>query len=213
MLDLSEELLLLAVHEEKGSIPFDASNKIDFCLAGALLIELELMNRVKADKKTLQVINRTSTGNSRLDTLLNLIDHSKKVRSPSYWITKSKGTFKHLRHEYLEQLVNQGILREEERQIFWIFPSTAYPLRDTLLKREIRDRVRLVILREETPSPRTARLIALVHACGLTNTIFDKEERKDARKKVKALAKEDLLVQAIIKTIQGSNSGAYAGSF
>lgn len=213
MLDLLEELLLLAVHEDKGTVPFEASNKINFCLSGALLIELELMNRIKVDNKTLHVINRTPTRNSRLDTLLNLIDNSKKVRSPSYWITKAKGTFKHLRREYLEQLVDQGVLREEERQILWIFPSTAYPLRDTLLKREIRDRIRLVILRGETPNPRTARIIALVHACGLTNTIFDKEERKDARKKVKALAKEDLLVEAIIKTIQSSNSGAYAGSF
>lgn len=212
MLDLLEELLLLAVDEEKGTIPLGVSGKIDFCLAGALLIELELRNRIEVDKKTLKIIDRSSTGHSRCDTLLDLIDHSKRVRSPSYWITKTKKTFKHLRRKYLEELVDQGILREEEHQILWVFPSTAYPLRDTLLKREIRDRIRLVILREEVPNPRTTRLIALVHACGLTNTLFDKNERKMARKKVKALAKEDQLVQAIMKTIQASNSGAYAGS-
>lgn len=213
MLDLLEELLVLAVHEEKGTLSFDVSSKIDYCLAGALLIELELSNHLKVDKKTLEVINRTPTGNPRLDTLLKLIDQSKKVRSLSYWITKTKGTFKHLRREYLEQLVDKGILREEERQILWIFPSTAYPLRDNPLKREIRDRIRLVVLRGETPNPQTARLITLVHACGLKNTIFDKEERQDARIKLKAFSKEDILVQAIIKTIQGANSGAYAGSF
>jgi hypothetical protein len=213
MIDLLEELLLLAVDEEKGTVPFGVTSKIDFCLSGALLIELELRNRIKTDKKTLTVISRTPTKNSQLDTLLNLIDNSKKVRSPSYWITKTKGTFKHLRRECLEQLVDKCILRDEERQILWFFPSTAYPLRDTLLKREIRDRIRLVILRGQTPSPQTAKLIALVHACGLTNTLFDKEERKDARKKFKAFAKEDVLVQAIIKTIQGANSGSYTGSF
>lgn len=213
MVDLLEELLLLAVHEEKGTLSFAVTSKIDFCLSGALLIELELRNRVKVNKTALEVIDRTPTGNSRLDILLNLIDNSKRVRSPSYWVTKTKGTFKHLRREYLEQLVDQGFLREEECQTLWIFPSTAYPLRDNRPKREIRDRIRLVILREETSSPRTAQLIALVHACGLTNTLFEKEERNEARKRIKTLAKENILIQAIIKTIQGSNSGAYVGNF
>lgn len=213
MLDLLGELLVLAVHEDKGTLSFDVSSKIDYCLAGALLMELELSNHVKVDKKALEIINRTPTKNPRLDNLLKFIDQSKKVRSPNYWIRKAKGTFRHLRREYLEQLVDKGILREEERQILWFFPSIAYPLRDELLKREIRDRIRLVILRNETPNARTARLIALVQACGLTNTIFDKEERKGARKKLKAFAKEDILAQAIIKTIQGANASVSAGTY
>lgn len=213
MFNLLEELLLFTVHEEKGTIPLAASMKIDFCLAGALLMELELLQRIRVSKKTLEVVDRTSTGNSRLDTLLKLIDNSKRIQTPHYWISKIKGTFKHLRRESLEQLVDRGYLREEERPVFWLFTSTAYPLRDDRPKREIRDHLRLIILRGETSTPKRTKLLTLMYACGLTDTLFDKEERKAARKKVKEFAKEDLLAQALIKTIEGANSGSYTGSF
>lgn len=45
MFNILEELLLLHAHEDKGTIPFYASTKIDVCLAGALLMELELLHR------------------------------------------------------------------------------------------------------------------------------------------------------------------------
>ncbi|WP_434510566.1 GOLPH3/VPS74 family protein [Desulfitobacterium sp. AusDCA] len=211
MLNLLEELLLLCIHEEKGTISFNASTKIDVCLAGALLMELELLHRVKANKKAVEITDRTPTGNLHLDSLLKLIDNSKRLRSPAHWITKAKGMFKHLRRECLEHLADNGFLQEEERQVFLFFNLTVYPLLDDRPKKEIRDQIRLVILRGETPSPRTAHLITLVHACGLTSTLFDKEERKDARKKIKAMVKEDPLAQAIIQTIQGANAAAYSG--
>lgn len=212
MLDLLEALLLLAVHEEKGILSFSVSSRIDLCLSGALLMELELAKRIKADRKSLTLLDRAPTGNPRLDSLIELMDRSKRVHSPTYWVTKTKGNFKHLRRDCLDQLVDRGFLREEDRQILWIFSSTAYPLRDDRPKKEIRDQIRQVILRGETPSPRLAHLIALVSACGLTHTLFDPDERRDAKKKMKALVKQDVLVQAILKAIQGSQAGAYAGS-
>lgn len=211
MFNLLEELLLLSIHEEKGTIPFSAATKIDVCLAGALLMELELLHRIKSNRKVIEVIDRTPTGYPRLDSLLKLIDNSKRLRSPAHWITKAKGMFKHLRREYLEHLADRGFLREEERQIFVFFNSTVYPLRDDRPKKEIRDRIRLVILRGETSSPRTAHLIALVHACGIIPALFDKEERREARRKTKTMVKEDPIAQAIIQTIQGSNAAAYTG--
>lgn len=212
MLNLLEELLLLNIHEEKGTIPFYTSTKIDVCLAGALLMELELLHRVKANKKALEIIDRTPTGNPNLDSLLKLIDNSKRLRSPAHWIAKSKGMFKHLRRECLEHLVDCGLLREEDRQVLVFFNSTVYPVRDDRPKKEIRERVRQTILRGETPSPRTAHLISLIHVSGVTHALFDKEERKEARKMIKAMVKEDQLAQAILQTIQGSNIGAYTGS-
>lgn len=103
--------------------------------------------------------------------------------------------FKHLRRERLEHLADCGLLREDDRPI-----------------KEIRDRVRLTILRGETPSPRTAHLISLIHVSGTTHTLFDKDERKEARKKIKSIVKEDLLAQVILQTIQSSNIGAYTGN-
>lgn len=209
MFNLLEELLLLNIHEEKGTIPFYASSKIDACLAGAFLMELELLHRVKANKKTLEIIDRTPTGDSHLDSLLKLIDNSKRLRSPAHWIAKSKGMFKHLRRESLEHLVECGLLREEDHQVLVFFSSTVYPVRDDRPIKEIRDRVRLTILRGETPSPRTTHLISLIHVSGITHTLFDKDERHEARKKIKSIVKEDLLAQAILQMIQGSNTAAY----
>lgn len=120
--------------------------------------------------------------------------------------------FKHLRRECLEHLADCGLLREEDRQVLVFFSSTVYPLRDDRPIKEIRDRVRLTILRGETPSPRTAHLISLIHVLGITHTLFDKDERKEARKRIKSIVKEDLLAQAILQAIQGSNIVAYTGN-
>lgn len=211
MLSLMEELLLLAVNEEKGTILLTASSRIDYCLIGALLMELELQKRIKVNKKSLEVLNRTPTQNPRLDTALKQIDSSKRLKSPEYWIRKLRGTMKHLRKELLEELADKALVREENRQFLIFFNRTCYPLRDIRAKKDIQDRLQKILLRGEAPHPRTLKLLALVHTCNLVKTLVDKEERKEAGKLSKALSREDLIAQSIKKVIQAStkNTGSF----
>lgn len=211
MLSLMEEILLLSLNQEKGTLTFTASAGIDYCLTGAILMELELLKRIRVNKKTLEVIDRTPTKNLRLDTALKQIDSSKRTHPPHYWVSKLRSTMKHLRKELLEGLVDKALLREEERQVFMFFNKTCYPIRDVRVKKDIQDRIQMVLLRGEIPPLRTLKLITLIQICNITDTLVDKEDRKDARKRAKELSKEDILAQSIKKVIQGS--AAYTGTF
>lgn len=206
-----EELLLLSVHEDKGTISFTVSTGIDFCLTGAILMELELLKRIQVDKKSLKVLDRTPTKNPRLNAALKQIDSSKRSKSPEYWIRKLKGTMKHLRKELLEELVDKALVREEDQQYLILFSRTCYPLRDFRAKKDIQDRLQKVLLRGETPHPRTLKLLALVYTCNLMKTLVDKEERKEAGKLAKALSREDFIAQSIKNVIQAStmNTGSF----
>lgn len=202
MLSLNEELLLLAYHGEKGGVLMSAYSKLDVCFVGACLMELALLKRLRINPKTLEVIDRKPTVQPYLDAFLKQIGDSEQIKSTDYWIKQLKSGIKPRIKEQLMKLVDKGILNQEERTKLWVFTSQYYPSRDDRPKREILRHLQTVILRGETPDPKTEMLISLVWACGLTNSVFDQEERKDARKRIKEIAKLNHYAQAIAKASQ-----------
>lgn len=176
-------------------------------------MELELLKRIRVDKKALEVINRTPTKSLLLDTALKHIDSSKRLHPPHYWVSKLRSTSKHLRKELLEKLVDKAFLREEEHEFLLFFQTTRYPLRDIRAKKDLHDRLQKVLLRGEIPQARTAKLIGLIYVGSLTSSLFDKEERKNARKRAKEISKEDVLAEAVKKAIQARSTYSGAGSF
>jgi len=203
VLSLGEELLLLAYHDEKGRAFISAYAKLGFCFTGALLMELILLKRLRIGPKTLEVINRKPTGQAHPDAVLKQIGDSEHIKSIDFWIKKLKSGIKPVINEQLKKLVDKGILNQEERTELWFFTSQYFPSRDDRPKREIIRHLQTVILRGETPDPRTEMLISLVWVCGLTSYLFDPEDRNDARKRMKEIGKLNLIAQAIAKASQG----------
>jgi len=203
VLSLDEELLLLAYHDDKGRVLMSAYAKLDVCFVGALLMELDLLKRLRIGPITLEVINRKPTGQAHLDAFLKLIGDSEQIKSTDFWIKQLKSGIKPRIKEKLEKLVDQGILNHDERTEFWFFTTQYYPSRDDRPKREILRHLQTVILRGETPDPKTEMLISLVWVCGLTHSVFDSEDRKDASKRIKEIYKLNLIAQAIAKASQG----------
>lgn len=212
MLSLAEELLLLALHEEKGTVRWVAGSRLAFCLAGALLMELILKKRLIAESQLLEVVNRTPTGEPIIDDILKMLDNANKVKPPHYWVSSIGRRIKPKKNNLLEALVKQGLLNCEEYKVLGIFPSKRYPMRDDRPKKQIISTIRTIILRRESPDLSKTMLISLIYTCALTNTLFDKEERKDARKQVKEIAKRLPMTKAIIKAIQGAQAAGTHGS-
>lgn len=203
MLSLDEELLLLAYHDEKGRVLMSAYSKLDACFVGALLMELALLKRLRIGPKTLEVINRTPTGQAHLDAFLKQIGDSEQIKSADFWIKKLKSSIKSRIKERLNKLVDKGILNHDERTELWFFTSQYFPSRDDRPKREIMRHLQTVILRGETPDQKTEMLICLVWVCGLTNSVFDQDDRKEASKRMKEIVKLNLYAQGIAKASQG----------
>lgn len=125
MTSLSEELLLLALDDEKGSVGMNASTTLDTALAGAQLLDLVLAHKLNLDSGRIVVSNSAPTGDPVLDLALKNIAGDPNTRKPASWIPKmTKG----LRKRLLAELVRKGILAEDKKKILGFIPQHPPPL-------------------------------------------------------------------------------------
>ncbi|ATW27940.1 GOLPH3/VPS74 family protein [Candidatus Formimonas warabiya] len=212
MLILPELLLLIALHDEKGTILSPAATSINYGLAGAVIMELALRKKVELRDKKITVVDDSSTGDSVLDQALYNMKSQGKSKKPGYWVNKLSGQMT-IKDFMTDRLVEKGIIRVEEHKILWIFDSPRYPMKDPLEEREIREQIRKIVLHGDSAEPRTAVLIGLVNACRLTNEIFSKEERKEAQIRIKEIIKKDILSKAVADTVAAIEAAVMVAIF
>jgi len=202
MLCFAEEIFLLALDDREGSIKPLPVSALEYALPGALLTELALLNRIDIDLQSLRVVNSESTGNALLDDILHQIERKGGAQPVSFWLSFLAGQAKQIQEHVLGQLIAKGILKTEDKKILWVFKTRRYPMIDNREIKEVKTRLRDLILSEEIPDPREAVLISLAHACRLFDDMFSEEEYARVQPRIKALAKLDLIGQEVTKSIR-----------
>lgn len=182
-LTLPEELLLLALDDERGSVLSEARMGLPFGLAGAALMEMTLNGELRIADGTLSVDDSgESAGDTPYDAIRALLldKPGKKIR---YWVERLPRKLRDLQRRWLDVLVARGTLEHRESKVLFIFPVQRYPERDGQPERDIRARIDAVLLHGNTPDPRTAMLIQLAGACRLLRAMYPRDQRKrvDAR--------------------------------
>src|SRR5512137_980753 len=200
-LNLAEELLLLALNEEKGTIVAAASLALPYGLAGALLIELVLAGLARIDGKNLIAEPRGSAGDDLLDGTLATLRAAKRPRRISSWVGGLGRTGGKIRKKLLARLVEKRILGREDTRYFGIFPSTRYPQADPRPEYAVRERVRSAIRGMTRPDERTAALVSLVQACGLIGVLFERSERREARRPAKEIGADQPIGNAVARAV------------
>lgn len=202
MLSLADELLLLALDDDKGTIPSSVGLPLRYGLPAAALSELLLAGRLSmGDKQRVSVNDPTPTGDEILDEMVARI-REKKVRSLKDWVSSfGNGGIKKLRERLEARLVNKGILRLEEGSFLRVFPWHHYPTMDGRPESETRESLRMVLIGGEDPDPRATLLVSLVTACKLLDKLFPKEERKRADQRAKAIARGEFAGQAVSRAV------------
>jgi uncharacterized membrane protein YgcG len=188
---LPEELLLLALHDEKGSVIPAAAPVLNGSLIGAVLMELGLQGRLREGADGGLEVDPTPTGDEILDEAVRRVADSDRPRQASYWVGRLARRIPRLKDRLLEQLVARGVLERRERRILWVFPSRSFPLADAAAEQQARDRIRTVILDDLVPDQRTAALIGLVRSCNLIDEIFAPHERTRAHRRFEELTSEE----------------------
>ena len=197
MFTIAEQLLLLGLHDEKGSVVLSASTALPYGLAGATILDLYFQKRIKFEDKNIHVVDHTPTGNNILDETLDLLCTATKIRDAKYWVNRVHGKVKGLQGRLADRLVEKNILAKEEHRLLWVFNYSRYPTQDFAPEYDIRNTIRNIVLYDQQPTEKEAALISLVKACELVNEIFSREERKTAKKKIKMITEEDEVGQAI----------------
>ena len=201
MLNLLEELLLLALDDEKGKIISSSSLALPYGLSGAILLEFSLAGKILVEDKRLIIIDNTLTGNEILDKALDIIDSSPKQKSVKYWVSKLERKMKGLKRDILSQLIKRGILTETENRFLWVIPTKRYPTNNPEPENQVRKRIKAIVLDGEASDERSELLISLINSCSLVNEIFCKDERKVAKKRIKEIVESEKVGESITDTI------------
>lgn len=207
-LNLAEELLLLAMNEEKGTVLMRASTALPYGLSGALLIELVEAGLLRLDGKKLIVTPTGSARDELLEEILAKIRSSKRTHTLKHWVGRIGRSGGKIKKKLLTRLVEKRILQREEHHLLWIFTTQHYPEADSRPEFEIRKRIRSGILRGSSRDERSAALISLAYACDLIGLIFEKGERREAKKSAKAISKSQPVGSAVADTVAAIKAAA-----
>ncbi len=204
-LTLAEQLLLIATHDQKGSILLAGETAVPYGIAGALLLELSMKKRILWLEKRIAVTDRTPTGDPLQDAALELIAGSAKEKDAKYWVMRLPRKIKKINQLVYESLVVRGILTRVEKHFLWVVPYQRYPERDPQPERMVRQNLYDLIRGVVSPDERLLSLLSLVHACGLLNEVVPKGERREAKKTVKEMLAGETVGKAVKSVVEEIN--------
>ena len=201
MLRFAEEVMLLLLDDEDGSFLPVPEWSVQCALAGAVLMDLALEDRIDTDLDSLILVDGKPTGDALLDPALERIAASAEVRDARYWVENTASRGDEIREAALARLVETGILDREEDRFLWVFRSRRYPTIDGRAEREVKLRIMGVLLSDEIPDPRDIVIICLCDACGIFNDLLSARELERARGRIDQVRKMDLIGQAVAKSV------------
>ncbi len=199
---LYEEVMLLALRNDKGTI---ATSFSEYAVAGAVLVELLLTERIKIsdNKKALvDVVNTKPLGDSILDEALKLMKDAKRRASLKTWLSRV-ARMKKLGHRVAQKLADRGILRATEDKILLIFTRKIFPEIDPRPEQQIIKRLEAAIFGSaRAVDPRTTVLVSLTHGTDLLAVNLGRKKVKGAKKRIESIIEGESIGQATREVIQ-----------
>ena len=205
-----EEILLLLLRDEGGKFVAVPGIALDNALAGGVLMDLALENRIDTDPGRLILVDPTPVGDSLLDPTLAAIAGGEQ-RDALYWVGQTALRAAEIRREALSRLVERGILEHDEGRFLWVFRSRRYPIVDGRAEREVKLRILGVLLSDDIPDPRDIVIIGLADACGLLPALLPEGEYDKARARIDQVRRLDLIGQATSRAIHDIGMWLAAG--
>jgi len=209
MVTLAEELLVLALEDGKGTVLSSAAATLPYALAGAILAELILRDRIQPDRnQRLSVEDASSTADDILNEALIQLRRSKEERSLSHWVSALTDSIPDLAGRLRSRLIVKGVLPKEEDRHPERFPLGNPPTKNSNLKQETRLYLRSVALDGTTPIARTTVLLSLAQACNLIGEILSPEERRHAWNHLQEIIRDEALGKIVSDAAHKTTSPA-----
>jgi hypothetical protein len=200
MTNVFEALFILALDEDEGYIVESALGNLEIALAGAVLAELALQERIELRDGRVVVSNQEGTGNPILDKALNDILDETRLRKPRYWINTL--AYKKLLKEIGHDLVEQGVLSRHKKRLHpAVSPGEKQALAPSL-KYSIKSHLREFVLAGGHPELADQALLAFLYHADLLKLAFTIGERKIASKQIKKLLKGDAANSGLSETLK-----------
>ncbi len=200
---LHEEILLLALKDEKGTF---VSASYEMALGGAILAELLLQKRIGIEEsrkeKLVKRLSAKRTGDPVLDEALKKVGDAKRRASLKTWVRWFSG-IKRVKHRVAERLCRRGVLRADEGKVLLIFTRKLYPEIDPGPEREIIGRLRRAIFTEtKEVEPHTVVLLSLAKSADLLKIVFDRKKLKSRKKRIEKIVNGEIIGKATKDAVQ-----------
>ena len=208
----AEELLLLLHSNNSGYFVPVPEWRMSCALAGGVLLDLSLEDRIDSDLESLILVDPTPTGDSLLDPTLEEIAGAaasgKGSRSPRYWVERIAQRADEISEEAIGRLVTRGIF-EPDVGGFWslskkVARTGRYPLIDGSAGEEIKSRIFRILFGDEMPGPRDLAIIGLVHHCDGFRANLGPDEYEQAKDLIELYSGIDLIARAIALAARSS---------
>jgi hypothetical protein len=188
MLTLPEELMLLALDDNTGTVAQNAQGPLKAGLVSAALTELTLTGRLKVDGYgNVIAANAAPMGDDVLDDVLSRVGRAQPPRPTHAWLQHLANDLRDVEGRVRNRLVQRGILRQEESRKFFIIREVRFPTQNPGFEANVRSRLREVVINNAQPDERTMALIGLVKLTNLVETVFAYTEWQQARQRIDQL--------------------------
>jgi len=204
VLTLLEEVVLLTIDPRTGCLRGDQQFSVPYALTGAALFDLARAGRIDTDVDSIEVIDRTPTGNLLQDELLAELAGGETM-SVRGWVEQTFRLHKDLEDRALSQLVERGLIRQEKTRRLWVIEVQRFPLVDGKPQQQVKERLADAILGDAIPATRDIMLVSLVAACGLLNLVLTPEQQDARAQRIETLS--------TLETISRNVSSAIAGLY
>ena len=202
MLRFPEELMLLMLDDENGKFARVPDRLLRYALAGGVLMDLALEDRIDTDLEKLILVNPEPLEDSLLDPTLADISQATETHDARFWVERTaRLSAEAIRHKALNRLVDRGILECRDDRFLWVFQARRYPAIDGTAEREVKLRIMEILFSDQVPLPRDVVIIGLVHACDLFRQILSDRELANVAARIDEVRQLDLIGRAVSQAI------------
>ncbi len=201
---LTREFLLLSIDNESGRF---VGVRSDEGASVVLLADLVREGYISIEDRRVQIQDDGPTGEWLLDGGLARVKTAKRntIRSVLGHIAAE---WTPLRMRLVEELVADGVLREDKCRNPFIFQNACWPTEDPSIEEETRSRLRRILIAHRTPSTDDLVLITAVRYCGLLEQFIPKNNIEAAVDRVRELTDGHPFYRAL-RTRREKNSAAF----
>ena len=205
---LTEELILLMLDESSGYLEMVPGWDFSCVMAGAVIADLALEDRIDTDLQSLYLLDATPTGDGLLDPTLQEISKSEDRSDMQFWVERNTSRAEEIVTLTLQRLVDKGVL-EYESGGFWtlsrsVSRSGTYPSADGAIRKEAKARILNVVLNDDIPDPRDVILVGLMHTCDGFKNLLSEEDYEEKLERIETVAGMDLVGRSVAAAVKAS---------
>ena len=188
-----EEFLLLTLEDDGGQFDTVPEIYLTCGVAGAILMDLALQNRIDSDLAGIWVEDPTPTGDTVLDAVLAQIAAQPHRLGTGAWLRKLSLTALQYRQAAISKLCDSGILRQGETGFLWVMKGRRYPVEKGAELVEAKRRLMQLIFSEEIPTPRDCALVSLASSCLVFERTLTSNMLKQTQDRIAQVARLDMI--------------------